>query len=187
MLNLRFEEFPVLETERLILRAISLEHVAALFHQRSKKEVMEFICIPLLKSKSEAEDLVKNYQFLFEQKICISWAITLKEDSAMIGTVGYPRINKGNYSGEIGYSLDQAHWGKGYMNEAVTEVLKYGFENLNFHRIEAVINPKNKASVKLVLKHGFIKEASFKDYTFFEGAFWDTEVYSLLASNYRQS
>ncbi|MDQ6481932.1 GNAT family protein [Dyadobacter sp. LHD-138] len=185
MLTLSFDKFPVLETERLILRAISQDDVVAMFHQRSRKELMEYISIPLLQSKKEAEDLVKNYQFLFEQKISISWAITIKGNPEMIGTVGYPRISKENYRGEIGYSLDPAYWGKGYMNEAVADVLKYGFDNLKFHRIEAVINPKNKASVNLALKHGFVKEAYFKDYTFFEGAFWDTEVYSLLASDYR--
>lgn len=182
---MNFDKFPVLETERLILREISGNDVAAMFHQRSKKELMEYISIPLLKSKQDAEDLVKNYQFLFEQKISISWAITVKGKSDMIGTVGYPRVSKENYRGEIGYSLDPAYWGNGYMHEAVTEVLKYGFDQLKFHRIEAMINPKNNASVNLVLKHGFVKEAHFREYTFFEGEFWDTEVYALLASNYR--
>lgn len=185
MLILSFDKFPVLETERLILRAISQEDVPAMFYQRSKRELMEYISIPLLKSKQEAEDLVNNYQFLFEQKISISWAITVKGSPEMIGTVGYPRISKEHYRGEIGYSLDPVYWGKGYMNEAVGEVLKYGFNNLKFHRIEAVINPENAASVNLALKHGFVKEAYFKDYTFFDGEFWDTAVYSLLASNYR--
>jgi len=185
MLILSFDKFPVLETERLILRGVSEDDVTAMFHQRSKKELMEYISIPLLKTKQDAEELVKNYQFLFEQKISISWAITVMGNPDMIGTVGYPRISKENYRGEIGYSLDPAYWGKGYMNEAVTEVLKYGFDQLKFHRIEAMINPKNKASVNLVLKHGFVKEAYFKEYTFFEGIFWDTEVYALLASEYR--
>lgn len=180
MLSFHFDTFPVLETERLLLKAISMDFVSDIFHQRSKKEVMQYIARPMLYLKIQAEDLVKNYQYLYEQRISISWAITLKESNQMIGTVGYPRINKDNYRGEVGYSLDPDYWFKGYMNEALEKVLKFGFDELHFHSIEAIIHPDNKASSNLVLKHGFVKEAYFKEYTYFEGKFLDVEVYSLI-------
>ena len=181
MLTFNFDIFPVLETERLILKAISMEFVDDIFRQRSKKEVMQYIARPLLQSKSDAQDLIKNYEFLFEQNITISWAIVLKEKSQMIGTVGFPRVNKDNHRGEVGYSLDTDYWYKGYMNEALKRVLAYGFEELHFHSIEAMIHPDNKSSSDLVKKHGFVKEAYFKQYTYFDGKFLDVEVYSLLS------
>ena len=60
MLTFNFDTFPVLETERLILKAISMEFVDDIFRQRSKKEVMQYIARPLLQSKSDAQDLIKN-------------------------------------------------------------------------------------------------------------------------------
>lgn len=181
MLSFNFNQFPVLETERLLLKAISMDFVDEIFQQRSKKEVMQYIARPLLISKIEAQDLVKNYEFLFEQRITISWALVRKEDFRMIGTVGFPRVNKENHRGEVGYSLDPDYWYKGYMSEALKKVLAFGFEELNFHSIEAIIHPDNKSSSNLVLKHGFVKEAYFKQYTYFEGEFLDVEIYSLLS------
>lgn len=181
MFTFDFDTFPVLETERLMLKAISMDFAEDIFRQRSKKEVMQYIARPLLQSKIEAQDLVKNYEFLYEQRITISWALVLKEGSRMIGTVGFPRVNKENYRGEVGYSLDPDYWYKGYMNEALKKVLAFGFEELNFHSIEAMIHPDNKSSSNLVLKHGFVKEAHFKQYTYFNGEFLDVEVYSLLS------
>jgi ribosomal-protein-alanine N-acetyltransferase len=181
MLTFNFVKFPVLETERLLLKAITMDFADDIFRQRSKKEVMQYIARPLLQSKIEAEDLVKNYEFLFEQRITISWAVVRKEDSRMMGTIGFPRVNKENHRGEVGYSLDPDYWYKGYMSEALKKVLAYGFEELHFHSIEAMIHPDNKSSSNLVLKHGFVKEAHFKQYTYFNGEFLDVEVYSLLS------
>jgi len=181
MLILNFEKFPVLETERLTLRAISMDDVDDMFQQRSNPEVMKYIVRPLLQSRREAEELVRNYQFLFDQGISITWAISLKGASKMIGTAGYPRINKENYRGEIGYSLDPLHRRKGYMDEAVGEVIRFGFDQLRLNSIEAVIDPENKASSALVLKHGFTREAYIREHTYFEGRFQDVEIYSLLS------
>lgn len=181
MLILNFEKFPVLETERLILRAISMSDVDEMFQQRSNPEVMKYIIRPLLQSRREAEELIRNYEFLFEQGISITWAMSLKGRNKMLGTVGYPRINKENYRGEIGYSLDPVNWNKGYMNEAIKEVIRFGFQELRLNSIEAVIQPENKSSSDLVLKHGFTKEAYFREHSFFNGKFQDVEIYSLLS------
>jgi len=181
MLILNFEKFPVLETERLTLRPISIDDVDEMFQQRSNPDVMKYIVRPLLQSRREAEELVRNYEFLFEQGISITWAISLKGESKMLGTVGFPRINKENYRGEIGYSLDSVNWNKGYMSEALKEIIQFGFKQLRMNTIEAVIHPENRASSSLMLKHGFVREAYFREHTFFDGKFQDVEIYSLLS------
>ena len=181
MLILNFEKFPVLETERLTLRAISAGDVDEMFQQRSNPDVMKYIVRPLLQSRREAEELVRNYEFLFEQGISITWAMTLKGENKMLGTVGFPRINKENYRGEIGYSLDPEHRNRGYMDEAIKEVIRFGFSQLRLNSIEALIHPENKASSGLIQKHGFVREAYFREHTFFDGKFQDVEIYSLLS------
>lgn len=184
MLILQFEEFPVLETDRLILRAIGPEDVDAMLRLRSNPEVMRYIARPLLRSRKEADDLVQHYIFLFEQKLSITWAISLRETPGMIGSIGFPRINRDNYRGEIGYSLDPDHWKKGYMDEAIKKIIDFGFKKIGFHSMEAVIHPDNGGSAGLVKKHGFVQEGYFRERTLFEGTWLDERVFSLLARDW---
>ncbi len=66
------------------------------------------------------------------------------------------------------------------MQEALTEVLDYGFQVLKLHSVEGNVNPANDASIKLMERNGFAKEAYFKDHYFYNGKFMDTAIYSLL-------
>ncbi len=75
----------------------------------------------------------------------INWAITLKNDATLIGTMGFYRMQKEHYRAEVGYMLAKAHQGKGLMNEAVTAVYPvFGFETIKLHSIEAVIAPEKR-------------------------------------------
>jgi ribosomal-protein-alanine N-acetyltransferase len=72
--------------------------------------------------------------------------------------------------------------GKGIMQEAMSAVIKYGFEKMNLHSIEANVNPANESSIKLLERNDFIKEAYFKENYFYDGKFLDTAIYSLLTT-----
>jgi ribosomal-protein-alanine N-acetyltransferase len=74
--------------------------------------------------------------------------------------------------------------GKGIITEAIKVVVKYGFEVMQLHSIEAVIDPRNYASEKVLQKCGFIKEAHFLENELYNGNFLDTVIYSLLKRNY---
>jgi ribosomal-protein-alanine N-acetyltransferase len=70
--------------------------------------------------------------------------------------------------------------GKGIVSEAVQEVVNYGFDVMKLHSIEAIIDPLNDASAKVLEKNGFVKEAHLRENEFYEGRFLDTVIYSLL-------
>jgi ribosomal-protein-alanine N-acetyltransferase len=70
--------------------------------------------------------------------------------------------------------------GKGIIVEAIKETIKYGFEIMNLHSIEAIIDPENLASEKVLQKSGFVKEAHLKENEYYEGRFLDTVIYSIL-------
>ncbi|WP_432712878.1 GNAT family N-acetyltransferase, partial [Pedobacter sp.] len=110
----------------------------------------------------------------------INWAITLKGNEHLKGIIGIFNTNPENHRAEIGYILHPALHGKGLMDEALKVVINYAFETLNFHSLEAVIDPLNTASEKLLLKNDFHKEAHLKDKTFFQGVFLDDVIYSRL-------
>ena len=183
MVEFNFNPFPVLQTERLNLRQITLADAGDFFALRTNKEATKYINKPLHKTVSETEELIKKVELGIQANETISWAITLKENPKLIGSVSYHKTNRANYRAEIGYMILPEHWNKGFVSEAVKVVLDYGFKRMNLHSIEANINPNNLVSAKLLKKFGFIKEAYFKENYFYNGKFLDTEIYSLLKSS----
>ena len=113
----------------------------------------------------------------------IGWAICFKTDNKMIGSVSFHRIDKEHYRAEIGYMLLPKYWKQGIVSEAVEAIINYGFDTLQFHSIEAHIDPTNIGSEKVLQKFNFVKEAYFKENYFFAGQFLDTSVYSLLKNS----
>lgn len=181
MLQISFTPFPILSTERLVLRQMNKDDENEFFTFRSDKEIMKFIPRPLAKSKEDARNLILHINDLIDKNEAITWAITLKESSELIGTIGYVRMSKENYRAEIGYLLGALHQGKGIMQEALKAVIDYGFAKMNLHSIEAVVSPENIASIQLLERNSFIREAYFKENQFYSNAFHDTAHYSLLA------
>jgi len=176
MLELNFDPFPVIETERLVLRKISAEDAEDIFKLRTNEEAMKYIKKPKLQSIDDVLELIK----VMNNPDRIQWGITIKNENKVIGSIGYHRIINEHYRAEIGYMLDPAYWKTGLMSEAVAKAIDYGFTKMGLHSIEAIIDPDNVASRATLKKFNFIKEAYYKENFFFEGDFFDSEVYSLL-------
>jgi len=180
MLELNFDPFPVIETERLVLRRTTLDDANDYFYLRSSPEAMKHICKPLQISVEETKELIYKINEMIAFNDGISWAVCLKNNSKMIGSVSFHRIYKDHYRAEIGYMLHPDYWRLGIISEAVEAIIGYGFNILKFHSIEANIDPTNIGSEKLLQKFKFVKEAYFKENFFFNGSFLDTAVYCLL-------
>jgi ribosomal-protein-alanine N-acetyltransferase len=180
MLNINFTPFPNLETEYLYLRRVVEKDVNEIFALRSNKETMKYIPKPLVKTKEDARAHIAMIDEKIENNEGINWAITLKNEPKLIGLIGHYRIKPEHFRAEIGYMLLPEYHGKGIITEAIKETVKYGFEIMKLHSIEAVIDPENLASEKVLLKSGFIKEAHFKENEYYEGRFLDSVIYSIL-------
>ncbi len=180
MLTPEFLPFPELETNRLLLRRIVRDDIPALFKMRSDKKVMQYIDRPLAESLDDAALLIAKIDDALLLNDGITWGINLKEDPELIGTIGYWRIDKPNHRAEIGYLLKTQMQGKGLMQEAISTVIKYGFEQIRLHSIEANVNPLNDASKKILEKNGFVQEAYFRENYYYNGKFLDSNIYSLL-------
>jgi len=92
---------------------------------------------------------IKNNQWIY-------WAITLKDNSDLIGTICLWNFSNGNTVADIGYELHPDFQGKGYMSEALKIVLKYASETLSLTKIEAHTHPENIASKNLLLNNDFL-------------------------------
>jgi [ribosomal protein S5]-alanine N-acetyltransferase len=180
MLIINFDPFPVLETENLNLRRLITADVEEILSLRGNPETMKYIPRPLAKTKEDALEHIAMIDAKIENNEGINWAITLKDDSKVIGIIGHYRIKPEHYRAEIGYMLLPEFNGRGIITEAIKEVVKYGFNTMKLHSIEAIIDPENLASEKVLQKNGFVKEAHLKENEFFEGRFLDTVIYSLI-------
>jgi len=183
MLNPQFNPFPVLYTERLMLRQIVLEDSKEIFALRSNKEAMRFLDRPMAQSERDAVALIEKIEKDLIANDGITWGICLRNDSRLIGTIGFWRILKEHYRAEIGYMLFPERHGKGLMQEAIQVSIQYAFEKLQLHSIEANVNPNNMASIKLLEKNHFAREAYFRENYYFNGKFLDSAIYSLVKSD----
>ena len=181
MLTVNFTPFPTLYTERLTLRRFTKNDASDLFRLRSDKNVMQFIDRPHARSMKDALDLIQKINDSLISNEGITWAITLKNYSTLVGTIGFWRIVKEHYRAEIGYLLDPELQGTGLMHEAVQPVLDYGFKMMKLHSVEANVNPANVASIKMLERNHFVREAHFKENYYYNGKFLDSVIYSLLA------
>ncbi len=181
MLHANFRPFPVLKTERCLLRQTVQEDAPEILVLRSDKTIMQYLDKEPLTSIAEAQIFIAGIELSLNNATGISWGICLHRDHRLIGNVGLWRLIKEHYRAEIGYVLHPGFWNKGIMSEVLKEVIRYGFESLGLHSIEANVNPKNKASIGLLEKHGFIREAYFKENYYFKGTFLDSVIYSLIA------
>ncbi|MEY4038208.1 MAG: hypothetical protein RIR67_518 [Bacteroidota bacterium] len=184
MLEFNFSPFPNLETNRLNLRRLKSEDVSEIFALRSNPEIMKFIPRPLMKTREEALEFISVMHSNVNNNILLNWAITTKEEDKLIGMIGFYRMKPENYRAEVGYILSAEFHGQGIITEALERIIQFGFDEMKLNSIEAVIDPENYGSEKVLLKNNFVKEGHFKEHTFFEGKFLDSVFYSLLKKNY---
>ena len=186
MLTINFYPFKNLETERLLLRRVSNDDVNEIMELRGNPETMKYIPRPLVTTPDEALAHIKMINDKIEANEGINWAITIKGNPKLIGVIGHYRIQPENHRCEIGYMILPQYNGQGIVTEAVKVVLEYGFDDLQMHSIEGVIDPNNSASERVLLKNGFVKEAHILENELWDGKFWDTVIYSLLKRNFKR-
>lgn len=180
MKELNFSPFPVLETERLVLRNLHPDDKEQVFAIRSNATTMQYIPRPLARTVDDAMGVIEMITGFTAGNERINWAITERGNDKLLGIIGYVNFRPESHRAEVGYVLHHEYLRKGIAQEALRAVLVYGFDTIQLHSIEAIINTQNEASIKLVEKLGFTREAHFKDYIFHNGRYWDEYVYSLI-------
>ncbi len=179
MLKPRFQPFPELITDRLLLRQLNAADAPEVFYLRSDKAVLEFLGKEPAKSVQEADAFIKAVNQNLQNNDAIMWGICLRnKPGTIIGTICFWNMQKENYRSEIGYVLHPAYWKKGMMKEAMLKVLDFGFSKIKLHSVEARVHADNKGSVALLEAAGFEKEGHFKEDFFYNNRFYDTVVYS---------
>ena len=145
-----------LETVRLLIRPFQEEDADAFFACCQNPNLGNNAGWAPHKTIEESREILQNV-FIGQENI---WAMILKDAQQLIGSIGIvPDPKRENPQVRmLGYWLDEAHWGKGYMAEAVQAILNYGFNELQLSLITANCYPHNKRSQQVLERNGFIYE-----------------------------
>ncbi|WP_089282979.1 GNAT family N-acetyltransferase [Anaerovirgula multivorans] len=154
----------------------------------SDNEVTRYMNINAFSDIDQAKEMIDLLNHLFKEKQAIRWGIYNKEFDWLIGTCGYNSgLKEETYIGEIGYELGSQYWRQGFMVEALTCIINYGFNTLNLNRIEAYVMLENQKSLKLLEKLGFQKEGILRERGYYKNQFWDEYIFSLLKRDRERS
>ncbi|NII81302.1 MULTISPECIES: GNAT family N-acetyltransferase [unclassified Pedobacter] len=162
MKPLDFSTFPVLETDRLVLRKLSLEDAPVIYQLRSDVEVAALTGKAPFLHVNEAIAYINKIDKLINNDESIYWVASYKGDHAMIGAACLWNFDIQNETAEMGYELLPEFQGKGIMVETITRILKYAFEVIGIKTIVAFPSIDNPPSIKLLEKMGF--EIASEDY-----------------------
>jgi [ribosomal protein S5]-alanine N-acetyltransferase len=177
-------EFPRLETKNLILRETHLSDASAIFEIFNDDRVTQFHDLDTATRIEQVKFLIERRRDRFQKQEGIRWGIAKKQNDIIIGSCGYRMEN--NFRGALGYELASAYWRKGIMNEALEAIIDWGFERLQFNRIEAMVMLDNIASKKLLEKLAFREEGILREYNFWKGKFHDLRMFSLLKKDLKK-
>ena len=158
MLNRTFTPFPVLTTERLTLRQLSVNDDKEIFALRSDKQVNKYLDRDLSNTIEDARKFIDKIVEVVKQNKGIYWAITLTTNDKLVGTICLFNFSNENDQAEIGYELLPAFQGQGIMQEATSKVIAFGLDVIGLKAIEAYTHLENKNSSRLLEKFNFRKQ-----------------------------
>lgn len=147
--------FTTLKTTRLKLRRLKTGDALEIMNIRSDEEVNQYIDRPKSVTETEALQFIKKVNKGIKKNEWYYWAITMKGNNTVIGTICLWKIIKETGMAETGYELHPDHHQQGIMYEALSRVMEFAKSDLQLRTIEAFIDPLNTASAKLLEKCNF--------------------------------
>jgi RimJ/RimL family protein N-acetyltransferase len=174
-----------IKTERLVLRSVHPDDAADMYAYRSKPEVNQYLGFK--------PDSLEHMREFITHKIAPTinqvntwhqFAMVHTQTNTVIGDIGLHFFDAEGHQMEVGYTLSDAHRGKGYATEALSAAINFLFNQLGKRRITASIDPENLPSLALVERLGFRKEAHFRESLFMDGKWVDDVIYAMLKSDW---
>ncbi|WP_437599726.1 GNAT family N-acetyltransferase [Sorangium sp. So ce590] len=180
-LDLPFAVHPRIETERLVLREIQESDAEALFSVCSDAEWLRLWGAPVHREVADTRKMIGMLKRAHQEGSQLRWGISIRGSEHLIGAVGFYRFLMPHYRAEITYEQARTSSGKGYMTEALRAVVRFGFEQLDLHTIEAGIDPGHGPSLRVAERLGFQREGYLRENYFFQGSFYDTILCTLFS------
>lgn len=153
--------FPVLTTDRLILRRLDMGDVNALFQLRTNAEVNRYLIRPLPASIDEIYAYIEKIDSLLADNKSFYWVLCLKTDNKLIGTICLWNFEFEKDMADLGYELSPEFQGVGLMQEAAEKVIDYGFDVVGIKTLLGLTAPGNERSAALLKRNGFKKNEEY--------------------------
>jgi len=177
-------QFPRLRTQRLALDIVERSDLAGVYRIYSNAEVMRYWSYTPWQSFEQAEAWFARVEGYHAEGDTLQFVIKRLPELDVIGLCTLFKIDTSNRRAEIGYALARDAWGQGYMHEALTALVDYGFNQLGLHRIEADIDPLNVNSAASLGRLGFKLEGLLRERWIVSGQPSDTAMYGLLEQDW---
>jgi ribosomal-protein-alanine N-acetyltransferase len=158
-----FGNLPVLETERMILRPITMDDAEDMYAYGSDPEVTRYVTWHAHQSIEETQQFISFLLGKYEEGAVSQWGIEHKESGRLIGTMGF--IN----------------WNRGYTSEAMKAIIDFGWNQMKLVRIEARCMPDNINSARVMEKVGMQYEGLMRKNLYVKGRFHDAKIYAIVA------
>ncbi len=180
-------KLPSLTSTRVVLRWLEQSDLPALFQVFSDRRAMRYWSSPPWTEKADAVKTLDSIRRHFAEDSLYQWGIARLTDDTIIGTCTLAQIDAGNRRAEIGFILRSDQWGQGYMSEATNTLLRFAFRELNLHRIEADVDPRNEPSIRLLERLGFQREGYLRERWLVGEEINDTVFYGLLNHDWQNT
>jgi RimJ/RimL family protein N-acetyltransferase len=170
----------IIETKRLILRPFVIEDAQAVSNNCNNYNLAKTtLALPYPYAKDVAINWINRHEEWFEKDVRYEFAITLKGEGILIGAIGLGN-NSESKNGEVGYWIGEEYWNNGYATEALKAIIKWAFEQKEFHRIYARHFEMNASSGKVMINAGMTYEGKQIDHIFKNGSFHNIVLYGIV-------
>ncbi len=176
--------FTDLETDRLYLKSISTDDRDFIFRQFSDEQVNRYLFDAEPLTEITGADEIIDFYLEPEPRSQHRWIIVQKSDGTKVGTCGYHCWDRKEGTVDVGYDLNACFWGKGYMGEAMKEIITFAAAKMAVKEINASIYVENHASIRLAEKLGFVQSGTC--YELFRGEKYLHNRYSLVIDGFPQ-
>lgn len=170
-----------LTTARLVLREFAEGDVFAMHQLESDPEVVRYVSYGPSTEEECRQDLAFHIEHQTAQpRRFYHLAVCPSGKPRLIGWCGLKIIDSRFQEAELGYALQCQYWGQGYVTEAASALLAYGFTQLCLHRIFATCDPCNIGSVRVLEKVGMQREGHLRQHKWCKGVWRDSLIYAVL-------
>ena len=154
-----------LETERLVLRRFIAEDSAAMYRNwASDEEVTKYLTWPAHSNPELSRRILEDWVNSYSNESYYQWAIELKELGEPVGSISVVHMNEDVSMAQIGYCIGKRWWHMGITSEALRAVMDFLFDVVDVNRIEAVHDPRNPNSSKVMEKCGMKYEGTLRSF-----------------------